>query len=241
MRNTLQKLPGEQDALPSPPFAADTIKKLRPPRDAEHTSKVAGGTGRSPQPTRLHPSKARPGPISLLPHPVNFMGKRKAVDLPAPPKGTKEAKKRPGNNVNQSSLSGHNALDAIDLLFEEVESILDFLNLSVTITQDSLINKVTHWLRTRQNCLSIIRSDILAADRRSVPDSNLDKITIYLASKFLVTQLMDFNLRTRLYEEKKGGARLMIDPSNSPTLINFDTPRNTRRDGSSCTSQLIPV
>ncbi|KAJ1192227.1 hypothetical protein NDU88_001539 [Pleurodeles waltl] len=52
------------------------------------------------------------------------MGKRKAVDLPAPPKGTKKAKKLSRKQVNQIPLSGQNDLDAIDLLFEEVESIL---------------------------------------------------------------------------------------------------------------------
>ncbi|KAJ1173430.1 hypothetical protein NDU88_005265 [Pleurodeles waltl] len=51
---------------------------------------------------------------------------------------------------------------------------------------------------SRRNCLSVIRSDILSAERSSIPGTNLDTITLYFEDKALVTQLMDFDSRTCL-------------------------------------------
>ncbi|KAJ1114364.1 hypothetical protein NDU88_002602 [Pleurodeles waltl] len=53
------------------------------------------------------------------------MGKRKAVDLPAPLNVIKKQKKRPRKQANKTIGCGPKALDEIDLLFEEVEAILN--------------------------------------------------------------------------------------------------------------------
>ncbi|KAJ1149140.1 hypothetical protein NDU88_001957 [Pleurodeles waltl] len=52
------------------------------------------------------------------------MGKRKAVDAPAPHNGTKKLKKCPISQVSPVTGKLMNPLDEIDLLFEEVDAIL---------------------------------------------------------------------------------------------------------------------
>ncbi|KAJ1139881.1 hypothetical protein NDU88_006244 [Pleurodeles waltl] len=65
------------------------------------------------------------------------MGKRKAVDPPAPLDDIKKQKKRPRKLANKISRGGPKPLDEIDLLFEEVEAILN----SELVTHDSLPQK----------------------------------------------------------------------------------------------------
>ncbi|KAJ1113685.1 hypothetical protein NDU88_001927 [Pleurodeles waltl] len=65
------------------------------------------------------------------------MGKRKAVDPPAPPDDIKKQKKRPRKPVNKIARGGPKPLDDIDLLFEEVEAILN----SELATHESLPQK----------------------------------------------------------------------------------------------------
>ena len=70
------------------------------------------------------------------------------------------------------------------------------LGKSVKEDTSSLINKVTHYIRTKRQCLSIIHSDILSARRISHPHIPCDSIEVLLAESSLAKGLLTLEFRT---------------------------------------------
>ncbi|KAJ1082507.1 hypothetical protein NDU88_002672 [Pleurodeles waltl] len=83
---------------------------------------------------------------------------------------------------------------------------------------DSRINKVTHWLRFRRNCLSVIRTDISKVKRWSPLGSNYDVISVEFLDKTLVDQLIAFDERTFKQRGQKGGGISLVSELDDASL-----------------------